>query len=217
MEVNMNLYKGAIIEYCCNICKIINNFTEDFSNKISKIKSESCEHFDIKFIYRIEKIKLKYAISFNCKICGYNELFDILKNPKELSIHYKCKKCNNGDINILMILIEKVIKDDKKGGNLIINDNSVNNFFNNNFEEFNNNYNAINIIFRQTKGATYNFSVSSLNCVFSEVVRNFLKVHKDIDEDKIGAFLFNGERVQDYKTLKENNIKENDIILITEI
>ena len=76
---------------------------------------------------------------------------------------------------------------------------------------------TINIIFRQTKGATYNFSVSSLNCVFSEVVRNFLKVHKDIDEDKIGAFLFNGERVQDYKTLKENNIKENDIILITEI
>ena len=117
MQINLNHYKGAIIEYCCNKCQIINNFTEDFSNKISKIKSERCEHFDIKFIYSLEKCKLKYSISFNCKKCGQNELFNIFNDSKDLNIHYKCKKCKNGDINVQMLLIDEIIEEDEKKNN----------------------------------------------------------------------------------------------------
>ena len=281
MQINLNHYKGAIIEYCCNKCQIINNFTEDFSNKISKIKSERCEHFDIKFIYSLEKCKLKYSISFNCKKCGQNELFNIFNDSKDLNIHYKCKKCKNGDINVQMLLIDEIIEEDEKTNNknykydneikkifnfennnikganniklknnmnliennqnqIIINNNF--NFNNNNFINFNmmmgnmniNNINddcqdmlnqnnnkkeigIININFRRTKGGEYKCSIPSLNWVFSKVVRKFLKEHEDIDENKINAFLFNGKRVEDYKTLKQNNINENDTIMIYEI
>ena len=281
MQINLNHYKGAIIEYCCTKCKIINNFTEDFSNKISKIKSERCEHFDIKFIYSLEKCKLKYSISFNCKKCGQNELFNIFNDSKDLNIHYKCKKCKNGDINVQMLLIDEIIEEDEKTNNknykydnevkkifnfennnikganniklknnmnliennqnqIIINNNF--NFNNNNIINFNmmmgnmniNNINddfqkhinqnnnkkeigIININFRRTKGGEYKCSIDSLNWVFSKVVRKFLKEHEDIDENKINAFLFNGKRVEDYKTLKQNNINENDTIMIYEI
>ena len=75
----------------------------------------------------------------------------------------------------------------------------------------------ININFRRTKGGEYKCSIDSLNWVFSKVVRKFLKEHEDIDENKINAFLFNGKRVEDYKTLKQNNINENDTIMIYEI
>ena len=291
MQINLNHYKGAIIEYCCTKCKIINNFTEDFSNKISKIKSERCEHFDIKFIYSLEKCKLKYSISFNCKKCGQNELFNIFNDSKDLNIHYKCKKCKNGDINVQMLLIDEIIEEDEKTNNKNYKyDNEVKKIFNfennnikganNNLNKLNNNYNIklknnmnliennqnqiiinnnfnfnnnniinfnmmmgnmninninddcqdmlnqnnnkkeigiININFRRTKGGEYKCSIDSLNWVFSKVVRKFLKEHEDIDENKINAFLFNGKRVEDYKTLKQNNINENDTIMIYEI
>ena len=142
MQINLNHYKGAIIEYCCNKCQIINNFTEDFSNKISKIKSERCEHFDIKFIYSLEKCKLKYSISFNCKKCGQNELFNIFNDSKDLNIHYKCKKCKNGDINVQMLLIDEIIEEDEKTNNKNYKyDNEIKkifNFENNNIKGANN-------------------------------------------------------------------------------
>ena len=96
---------------------------------------------------------------------------------------------------------------------------NINNI-NDDFQNQNNNKKEIGIIninFRRTKGGEYKCSIPSLNWVFSKVVRKFLKEHEDIDENKINAFLFNGKRVEDYKTLKQNNINENDTIMIYEI
>ena len=270
MKINLNNYKGAIIDYGCNICNINDNFFEDFTNKISRIKSDGCEHLDIKFIYNLEKNSLKYMVSFNCKNCGENKIFDLCKYSNDLSIHYKCNKCKNGNTNVQMILSEEIFKiddgikkqnkpNDNKINFINPNSNQINNFINinqsinnmnlvggnqnifnnnlnfnnnimmNNFNHpinqnimnfqnnnlfMNNNFNnanmnpnvnqinmmmgnmnlnninnnlnnssnasktnnkSVNLIFKDTQGLQYNFPVSSLDCVFSEVVREFLK------------------------------------------
>ena len=321
----MNKYKGAIIEYGCMICKKFDNFFEDFSNQLSKIKSDNCEHFDFKFIYNLEKIKLKYMVSFNCKKCGKNKIVNLYNNAGEFcNIYYECYNCKNGDINVQMILSEEIIKDDnikikdmkpKIIKNEIKNHNNINNinnnmnqinnfginqsinninligghanqinnnFQNNNFNfnnnimmnnmppinnnimnmniinnnplsnvnnfnnmninqnmnqmnmmmgnlninninnnqmmnnQNNNNNNSIKLIFKDTKGLKYDLFVSSLDLVFSEVIRQLFKKYSDFDEDKTYAFLRDGQRVQNHKTLGENDIGNNKIIMVIE-
>ena len=112
MQVNLNQYKGAIIDYGCSICQKYDNYFEDFTNKISRIKSDSCDHFDIKFIYNLDKNILKYMVSFNCKNCGVNKIFDLYKNSNVYNIHYICNKSKNGDSNVQMLLSDEIIKDD---------------------------------------------------------------------------------------------------------
>jgi predicted RNA-binding Zn-ribbon protein involved in translation (DUF1610 family) len=302
MQVNLNQYKGAIIDYGCSICQKYDNYFEDFTNKISRIKSDSCDHFDIKFIYNLDKNILKYMVSFNCKNCGVNKIFDLYKNSNVYNIHYICNNCKNGDSNVQMLLSDEIIKDDDSQKKNIIknkvynmqiksnnnnfanfnnnlnqinnfnnihpinnmnlvggNPNPMNNMMNNNFIfnnnmmmnnfMFNNNMNMpqinqinmlmgnmninninnnlpnfsnqnkkhdkqINIIFKDTTGVHYNFSVSSLDCVFSEVVREFLKKNPNINIDEVGGFLCDAHMIQNHKTLKENNISENKIIVM---
>ena len=287
MQVNLNQYKGAIIDYGCSICQKYDNYFEDFTNKISRIKSDSCDHFDIKFIYNLDKNILKYMVSFNCKNCGINKIFDLYKNSNVYNIHYICNNCKNGDSNVQMLLSDEIIKDDDNQKKNIIksqicnkqiksnnnnfanfnnnmnlvggNPNQKNNMMNNNFIfnnnmmmnnfMFNNNMNMpqinqinmmmgnmnmnninnnlpnfsnqnknqdkqINIIFKDTTGVKYNFSVSSLDCVFSEVVREFLKKNPNINIDEVGGFLCDANMIQNHKTLKENNIGENKIIVM---
>ena len=320
MQINLNQYKGAIIDYCCSICQKYDNYFEDFTNKISRIKSDSCEHFDIKFIYNLEKSKLKYLVSFNCKNCGENKIFELYKNSNVYNIHYNCNKCKNGDSNVQMLLSDEIIKDDdspiKKftknqvGNNQIKLNNNQNANFNNNLNQFNNfnfnqpenkinllgghqnqmnnmmnnnfNFNnnnfmmmnninqnmvnmpnmlnnnnnfmfnnnmnlpqinqmnmmmgnmninnnnnlpdfsnqnknvnkSINIVFKDTTGVKYNFSVSSLDLIFSEVVREFLKKNPNINIDEVGGFLCDARVIQNHKTLKENNICENKTIMM---
>ena len=324
MKVNLNQYKGAIIDYGCSICQKYDNYFEDFTNKISRIKSDSCEHFDIKFIYNLEKNSLKYLVSFNCKNCGENKIFELYKNSNVSNIHYNCNKCKNGDYNVQMLLSDEIVKDDENQKknfmknqvnnkqiksnnnhnfvNFNNNSNQINNFnnnqpenkmnllggnqnqmnnmminnfnfnnnnfmmmnninqnvvnrpnmlnFNNNFM-FNNNMNfpqinqvnmmmgnmninnnnnfpnfvnqdknankSINIIFKDTTGMKYNFSVSSLDLVFSEVVREFLKKNPNINIDEVGGFVCDAQRIHNHKTLKENNICENKVIMMIKV
>ena len=307
MKVNLSKYKGAIIEYCCTICNIFDNFFEDFNNEISKIKSCSCNHFDVKFIFKLGKKKFEYILSFNCKKCGENELVNLYNNDDDFfNINYKCKRCKNGDFNVQMILSEDIIKDDNpniekrekpneikqidKNNNILnaqnnnmnneitnnmnliggnanhINNNNFNfnnnfmrndifignnpnlmnmNFFNNdiinnmdqNVDQINmmigkmninnnnqnniqniNKYknNSIKLIFKDTKGLFYELYVSSLDLVFSEVVRQLFKKYSEFNEDKEFTFFSNAERIQNYKTLRENNLNNESIIMIFE-
>ena len=147
MQVNLNQYKGAIIDYGCSICQKYDNYFEDFTNQISRIKSDSCSHFDIKFIYNLEKNKLKYLVSFNCKNCGENKIFELYKNSNAFNIHYNCAKCKKGDSNVQMLLSDEIIKEDNnsiKNINKNHVDTKPTKSNNNKISNFNNNLNHIN-------------------------------------------------------------------------
>ena len=116
---------GALLDYMCNICGDNKNFFVDFTAEISKIKSDTCKHFDIKFIYKNEGKKITYMISFNCKNpnCGKNQIVQLYPSNSEdiPSLHYKCPNCKCGDMNFQMILNEKAMK--KKNKNINVNAN----------------------------------------------------------------------------------------------
>ena len=126
-KIDINKYKGAIIQYMCQDCKVYDHFFEDFSKKISRIKSGNCSHFNLKFIYNnSDSGKVKYIVSFNCKNCSSNKiinLFDENTTSYSSNINYKCEKCGKGPINIELILSEQIIKDDDKDDNSNINNN----------------------------------------------------------------------------------------------
>ena len=56
-KIDLSRYKGATVDYLCEDCKTGDNFFEDFDCQISKIKSDSCSHYNFKFIYNYEEIK----------------------------------------------------------------------------------------------------------------------------------------------------------------
>lgn len=136
---------GAWINYGCSICNIEDNFTESFSEKISKIKTKSCEHFDFKFIYNPEKGNMKYMISFSCKKCKKDNIEDLYKFSKDgtSSLHYKCINCNNGDLNFQMILNEEALKEQNKNLQNNMGSKNINNNMNNNINNNSNNFNFI--------------------------------------------------------------------------
>jgi len=363
-KIDLTKYKGATVEYFCEDCKTGDNFFEDFDSNLSKIKSDSCSHYNFKFIYNFEENKeLKYIISFNCINCSTNKIITLFdKNTTDISprFEYKCEKCKKGKLIIrLLLCVDKEIdiEDDVKqnnnsnvnksyvndnndnrnnfdpffNGTQLMNDNVIggqrqinpinnnnfnnifnnnnfnnnnfnnnfnnnnfnnnfnnnnfnnnfnnnnfnnifnNNYFNNNFNNnnfnnnfnnnnfnnnfnnnnFNNNFNnnnnnnfnniminnlmpnqmylknnmdnnmnndmnnnSIKIKFKETKGPQYEMFVSP-DTIFAEVVRNLLNQHKEIDGEKIGAFILNSVRVRLHSTVKENNIENNSIIMIT--
>ena len=136
---------GAWINYGCSICNIEDNFTESFSEKISKIKTKSCEHFDFKFIYNPEKGNMKYMISFSCKKCKKDNIEDLYKFSKDgtSSLHYKCINCNNGDLNFQMILNEEALKEQNMNLQNNMGSKNINNNMNNNINNNSNNFNFI--------------------------------------------------------------------------
>ena len=336
MNENKNSIKGAFIDYCCIICNLNNNFEEDFSSQISRIKSDSCNHFNFKFIYNLERGNIKYMISFNCKKCGKNKIIDFYNNNSNIepNIHYKCFACNNGDMNFRMLL-----KEDHKsnqtfnmqnnqsinnigviGGNAFQNNNNIfpnimdinmrnnnnfifngpnNMFMNQNMNNMNmmmrnnnlnnicqmnnmsnmnmgnknnmgninnmgtmnnrgnvnnicqmnnmsninignmnignanninlnnnntnndnnsscnqNDNNPIELIFKDTEGQEYKINILSFDCIFSEVACQLIEKYPNLDSENIRGFLCEGKPIKNYKTLKENNIEKNSIILI---
>ena len=138
---------GALLDYMCNICGDNKNFFVDFTAEISKIKSDTCKHFDIKFIYKNEGKKITYMISFNCKNpnCGKNQIVQLYPSNSEdiPSLHYKCPNCKCGDMNFQMILNEKAMK--KKNKNIKVNVNVNQSLIND--KVIGGNANQINIMF----------------------------------------------------------------------
>jgi hypothetical protein len=86
-------------------------------------------------------------VSFNCKNCGVNKIFDLYENSNVYNIHYICNNCKNGDSNVQMLLSDEIIKDDDSQKKNIIKNKVYNMQIksnNNNFANFNNNLNQIN-------------------------------------------------------------------------
>ena len=115
-EIDINKYKGAIIQYMCQDCKKCEEFFEELTNKISRIKSGNCSHFTLKFIYNnLGRGNFKYIVSFNCKNCKDNKiinLFDENSMNNTSYINYKCEKCRKGPINVELLLIEQMVNDE---------------------------------------------------------------------------------------------------------
>ena len=108
-KIDPKKYKGILIQYQCQTCKIYDIIEEDFQSDIAKIKSDSCGHFSFKFIFDLEKKSYKYLLSFNCNKCGTNHFINIFNDNVDFEngIHYKCKKCGNGPLDIFLFLSEK--------------------------------------------------------------------------------------------------------------
>ena len=103
---DLQRYIGAIVQYICDDCGTCDNFDEDFTSDISRIKSDSCPHFSLKFIYNLEGDSYKYSLSFTCNNCGENQLINVFDKITEESpnIHYKCVKCGKGSMKIGFLL-----------------------------------------------------------------------------------------------------------------
>ena len=176
-NINLENYKGALIQYFCEECNNYDSFFEDFANKISRIKSGSCYHFNFKFIANFDGNKFKYSISFNCNNCEESEiknLFDETTTTNISKINYKCKKCGQGSINFELILSDEIIIDDnekndneKNDNNNLTNSNNfkddINSDLNNqnligNNIQMNNNQNILNINFPNNR-----FNNSNIN------------------------------------------------------
>ena len=103
---NLKRYKGAFVEYGCDDCGICDSFEEDFTSDISRIKSDSCPHFSLKFIYNLEGDSFKYILSFTCNECGTNQLMNVFEKITEDSPHinYKCINCGKGSMKVSFLL-----------------------------------------------------------------------------------------------------------------
>ena len=153
---DLRRYIGAIVQYECVDCCTYDNFDEDFTSDISRIKSDSCPHFSLKFIYNLEGDSYKYSLSFTCNNCGENQLINVFDKITEESpnIHYKCVKCGKGSMKIgfLLKINEKIKIYRTKGNDQNINKpyrtadgndehNSQNNNWNNFIKDINKNMN----------------------------------------------------------------------------
>ena len=177
---------GALLDYICNVCGENKNFFVDFTAEISKIKSDTCKHFDIKFIYKNEGKKITYMISFNCKNpnCGKNQIVQLYPSNSEdiPSLHYKCPNCKCGDMNFQMILNEKAMKKKNKNINVnaninqsLYNDkviggnaNQINNgmnFNNFNFNNNNNNFILMNQMYQNNMNNNNNIMFNNNICM----------------------------------------------------
>lgn len=187
MSAHPNKSKGAWINYGCSICKIEDIFTETFSEKVSKIVSKSCEHFDFKFIYNPEKGNLKYMISFICKNCGKDNIEDLYKLSSDgtSNLHYQCIKCNNGDMNFQMILNEEALKEQNKNiQNNMRNNNINNNHMNNNI---NNDINSFN--FNQMQN--FNQSMNNIGVIGGNMNQNNVMQFNNFNNNMMNHFNMN--------------------------
>lgn len=112
-NTNLKRYKGAYVQYKCIDCNIYDSLEEDFTTNISRIKSGSCPHNSIKFIYNLEGDSFKYILSFTCGHCGKNQLINVFEKITEDSpnIFYRCVDCHKSSIEVFFLLI---IKEDIK-------------------------------------------------------------------------------------------------------
>ena len=176
----MSIFKSINIEYNCEKCHFHKEFDDDL--KISGIRQEKCENFDIKFIKSVDddnNKKVEYNCSFKCKKCKQigNILFDLHKFKKDsydpINKIYQCcgaKLIINGlllyddtdDNHEDNNLMNEKIEMNKKKNNDIINNNEnkqvnqihINN--NQNMNNINNNGNG-NFNYNQMMNNNMNF------------------------------------------------------------
>ena len=70
----------------------------------------------------------------------------------------------------------------------------------------------VNIVFRLSTGEEYNIQAKE-NEKFQTVLNKFIEEHQEINNKTINA-LYNNNKVDVYKTVSENNIQENNLILL---
>ena len=193
---NIKNYKGALINYFCNDCQSSDDFFVEFSD-VPKVKPGGCVHFNINFIYAIEKYDIKYLLSFTCKKYKEScmkELFN--KNTKNIdgNIKYKCSKCGQGDIIAGFYFSNEMIDLD--------NPKSIN-------QEF---QNCINLIFRYNNKQ---YSVSS------EIIKSIPEVYyklcqerkeKELEDLDILRYKKGDDELSQFKSLEELNLKSGDVI-----
>ena len=219
-NVDLNKYKGAIIQYECTDTS--NCFFEDFQSQISKIKSENCSHFNFKFIYVLEGGKFNYNISFNCKHCGTNEIKNLYDDKTKISnnIEYKCSNCGNGNMKIGLLLSEEVLDleendntSDSKvnenkniNNNIIKNDNKMNNI--NNYGQMNNqNLMGGNIRQNNIQGQMNNIISNNM---INNMMNNMMFNNMFFKNNMMNNNLINNMILQN--NLMNNNIMNNNMM-----
>ena len=70
----------------------------------------------------------------------------------------------------------------------------------------------VNIVFRLSTGEEYNIQAKE-NEKFQTVLNKFIEEHQEINNKTINA-LYNNNKVDVHKTVSENNIQENNLILL---
>ena len=99
--------------------------------------------------------------------------------------------------------------------NMMFNNNIPNNNMMENNNQLNNNlnYTKIKLIFRNTKGNSYEIFASPDES-FGKIVHTLLQAHKEIDKKNIGTLISNAQILKMQKTIKDNKLKNNSIIMI---
>ena len=208
---NNEKYKGAIIEYTCSDCYFGDNFFIEFSG-ISKVKPCNCEHFDINFLLSSEKDWMKFMASFNCKICGENQMIELFNTATKNisgSIVYKCSKCGSGNITTGYLLQNEIIDISNQPPQKL-------NFYNNNnsSNDINNNKN-INLIFVH-KNKEYKINNIDIEISVPEAFHQLLEgdKYKELQNLDIRSFNNKGKSLSKYKSIQELNLKNGDKINI---
>ena len=163
-RIDINKYKGALIEYKCAKCHPIPKmFFESFQSQIARIKSDSCSHMSFKFISNFDGKNFKYIVSLNCLNCGENKIKNLFDKDSEYSsnIEYKCEKCGNGDMKFGILLSEEIIEMDENNNDENQNENK--NKMNQNNNNNNNNMNQNPYINNNNNNIIYNNFIAGNN------------------------------------------------------
>ena len=202
-RINMRNYRGANIQYTCEDCIISDNFYVEFSN-VPKVKPGGCEHFNINFLLVMERNDMKYLLSFTCKNCKENkiiELFNNNTNSIDGNIFYSCTKCGQGKITAGFLL----------GDNLFDNDDEDQE------EEHNKHQTTQLALTFHLKENNYNVNVD-VNILLPEAFRKACEINnrKDLENLDIQFYKKGDNTLSQFKTIKELNLNNGDIIEIIE-
>ena len=188
--LNIKDFKGAIIQYACEDCLISDNFNIIFS-KIQKVEQGNCEHFDINMLLINENKEIKYSLSFRCKECRENkiiELFNTKTDDISGSISFSCPNCKKGNITVGFLL----------ENDLIDLDDNIN----------------IKLVF-YVNNKNYEIYVNPdiyLPEAFSELIRQ--NNNPELENLDIRCYIKDGQELDKYKSIKELNLNDGNIINI---
>ena len=204
-RINVQDYKGAIIQYTCEDCLLSENFTVEFSD-VPKVKPGTCHHFNINFLLVIEKYEIKYLLSFTCKSCNHNEMIELFnKNTTEEmgSITYSCPVCGKGNMTAGFLLENELIDLDENEGKKNNPDNNNNN---------DNQNMQIELIFSHA-GNHYNVKVSK-NILIPEAFYQLCQEHnyENLENLDIKNYKKGNEILSQFSTIEELNLRNGDVI-----
>ena len=220
-QIDIKNYSKVIVNYGCNECNLYDYFDEKLEEQ-SSMKSVSCMHYEIKFLYNLKGNIFKYFVSFNCLKCSKNNIitiFDEKSTSDTIEKTYKCDNCKNS--SILFSLEKKIISgrdnnnyNNQMNNGVFQNQNNLlllNNFGGNNMNENNGMY---QIIIKDMTGAIQDTIWVSPNDILGKILREYFKSHPNIDRDRVRGITCNGKSPKLQCTIKGNELKDKDQILI---